>query len=103
MWKQIVFVILLFLFLILTIWQHSWWTLSIGLSVSGILGYIGRIFNLSWTPTAQIILLTGFLVFSVTQIIITKLDKNYLYLQLQAEKQKIIELENSRHGRPEDN
>jgi 1,4-dihydroxy-2-naphthoate octaprenyltransferase len=103
MWKQIVFIILLLLFLILTIWQHSWWILSIGLSVSGVLGYIGRTFNLSWTPTAQIILLTGFLVFSVTQIIITKLDKNYLYLQLQAEKQKIIELENSRYGRPEDN
>ncbi len=103
MWKQIVFIILLFLFLILTIWQHSWWTLSIGLSVSGILGYIGRIRNFSWTSTAQIILLTGLLVFSVTQILITRLDKTYLYLQLQAEKQKIIELENARDGRPEDN
>ena len=103
MWKQIVFIILLFLFLILTIWQHSWWTLSIGLSVSGVLGCIGRIFNLSWTPTTQIIFLAGFLVFSVTQIYISKLDNNYLNLQLQAEKQKIIELENSRDGRPEDN
>jgi hypothetical protein len=97
MWKQIVFIILLFLFLILTIWQHSWWTLSIGLSVSGVLGYIGRTFKLSWTPTAQIILLTGFLFFAATQIVITKLDNNYLNLQLQAEKQKIIELEITRH------
>lgn len=103
MWKQIVFIILLFLFLILTIWQHSWWTLTIGLSVSGLLGYIGRVSSFGWTSIAQIIFLAGLTVFSVTQIIITKLDKNYLYLQLQAEKQKIIELEITRHERPKDN
>jgi len=103
MWKQILFIILLSMFLVLNIWQHSWWILSIGLSVSGVLGYIGRVSNFGWTTTAQIIFLAGFLVLSVTQIMITKLDKNYLNLQLQAEKQKIIELENMRDGRQDDN
>ena len=93
MWKHIVFIILLFLFLILTIWQHSWWILSIGLLVLGALGYIERILNFKWSSRAQIILLTGFLAFSVTQIIITQLDNNYINLQIQSEKQKVLELE----------
>lgn len=93
MWKYILFSVLLILFLLITIWSQSWWILFLGLIILGSLGYVEKIFNFNWSSEAQILLLFGFITFSVIQIKISHNKEHELNKQIQSGKQRIIELE----------